>query len=135
METAIVSKRVWIYIINTILYNAIGFAAALPFLLALHIHPVFYVMIGIGFSTLISFDLSFVLMLLTHGYTLASALLKVKYVSSNGTNISKSQILIKSSSESIAILALLDLIYLLVNHTERGVIDRLSDSFAIDTTI
>ena len=134
METAILSKRIWLYIINTILYHGIGFCAALPFLLILKIHTFFYIMIGIGFSASVSFLLSMMFLVFTHGYTFGSALFKVKYVANDGNQINKKQMAIRSVSESVAILALLDLIYFIINRTERGVIDRLSDSFAIDMT-
>ena len=71
-------------------------------------------------------------MSVTKGYTLGSAIIGVKYVSSDGKNIKFSQIIIRSGSESILIFAFIDLIYLVRNRTERGAIDRLSDSFAID---
>lgn len=135
METAVVAKRIWIYIINTIIYCGVGFASALPFLLVLKIHPFFYALIGLGFSTAVSFILSFLALLISRGYTFASAFFSVKYVSSDGSSISNKQILIRSSLESIVIFVLFDLIYFLKNKTERGVIDRLSDSFAIDNNL
>ena len=134
METAILSKRVWIYLINTIIYNCVGFASALPFLLVLKMHPALYVIIGIGLATVFAFLLSLFFLSTTHGYTLGSALLRVKFVSVNGQNIRFPQILIRSSSESMTILVLFDLVYFIKNRTERGIIDRLSDSFAVDNS-
>ena len=135
METAILAKRIWIYIINTIIYYGVGFACALPFLLVLKLHPVFYVMIGVGFSTVISFIFSFIALMISRGYTFASAILSVKYVSSDGSGINNKQILIRASLESVAIFIFFDFIYFVKNQTERGVIDRLSDSFAIDNNL
>ena len=112
--------------------SGIGFSSALPFILVLHIHPLLYVMIGMGFATVVAFGLSLLFLSATHGYTLASGLLGVKFVSTNGQNIKFSQMLIRSASESILILVIFDIIYFVHNRTERGVIDRLSDSFAID---
>ena len=132
METAILPKRVWIFIINMIIYHCVGFAASLPFLLILHLHVVFYILIGIGMSTLTSFIWNYLVLTTSRGFTLASALLGVKFVSSDGNKISQKQIVIRAISESIAILAFFDFIYFVKNRTERGVIDRLSDSFAID---
>ena len=135
METAVLAKRIWIYIINMIIYLGVGFASALPFLLALKLHPAFYVLIGIGFATLISFIFTFMALMISRGYTFASAIFSVKFVSSDGRGINNKQILIRSSLESIVIFVLFDLIYFAKNQTERGVIDRLSDSFAIDNNL
>ena len=135
METAVLAKRIWIYVINTIIHNCVGFACALPFLLVLKIHPFFYVLLGIGFATIISFIFSFLTLMISHGYTFASAILSVKYVSSDGGAINNKQILIRASLESVAIFIFFDFIYFVKNQTERGVIDRLSDSFAIDNNI
>ncbi len=132
METAVLSKRVWIYIINTILYFGIGFTSALPFLLTLHLHVALYIIIAIGFTTVVSFLLALFLLSVSHGYTFGSALLRVKYVSYDGQRIYFKQILVRAAAESIWIFAFFDLIYFINNHTERGVIDRLSNSFAID---
>lgn len=135
METAILQKRVWIFIINLIIYNVVGFGAALPFLLIIHLHPAFYVMIGLGFSTVFAFLFAFFILLVSRGYTLASAFLGVKFVSSDGNRITKRQMLARAAMESVLIFAFFDFIYFVKNHTERGVIDRVSDSFAIDNRI
>ena len=55
METARLSKRVWAYIINLLIYVGIGFGSAIPFLTLLNLHIIFYVLIGIGFSFVLSF--------------------------------------------------------------------------------
>lgn len=135
METAVLRKRIWIYLINTIVYHGIGFAIALPFLLVIKLHIVFYILISLGFATVLSFVLACLILKISGGYTFASALLKVKHVSSDGGRINNHQILILAIFQSIAIFALFDLIYFLKNQTERGVIDRLSDSFAIDNNL
>ncbi len=132
METAILSKRVWIFIMNMVLYHVLGFAAALPFLLIIHLHVALYILIGIGFSILISLVFNYLILTISRGYTLASALLGVKFVSSDGKKLNQKQIAVRSIMESIAILAFFDFIYFVKNRTERGVIDRVSDSFAID---
>ena len=132
METAVLSKRVWLYIINTLLYLGVGFSSALPFLLVFKVLPIFYVMIGIGFTTVFAFLLSLFFLVTTRGYTLGSALFGVKYVSTDGHNINFKQMIIRAAAEGITILAFFDLLYFINNRTERGIIDRLSDSFAID---
>ena len=135
METAVLAKRIWIYIINAIIYLCVGFASALPFLLVLKIHPAFYALIGVGFSALISFIFTFLVLIISRGYTFASAILSVKFVSSDGGSLNNKQILIRSTLESIFIFVLFDFFYFLKNQTERGAIDRLSDSFAIDNNL
>ena len=135
METAALSKRIWTYIINLLVYNGVGFASALPFLLVVKLHPFFYVLIGLGFAMIISLLFECFVLKISKGYTIASAIFKVKFVSSDGSVIDNKQILIRAAFESIVIFALFDLIYFLKNQTERGAIDRLSDSFAIDNNL
>ena len=134
METATLGKRIWLYIINTILYQGLGFAAALPFLLLLHLHVAIYILIAVGFDAVISFLLAMFLLSVSHGYTFGSALMRVKYVTYDGNYIRFKQILVRAAADSIAIFAFFDLLYFINNHTERGVVDRLSNSFAIDIT-
>ena len=132
METAVLSKRVWMYIINLIFYVGVGFGAASPIYVLLHWHVLAYVGIALGSAIILSFVLDCILLKGTKGYTIGSGILGVKFVSSDGQIINGKQIVIRSMAESILILAFLDLIYFLKNRTERGVIDRLSDTFAID---
>ena len=135
METARLSKRVWTYIINLVLYLGLGFGSAVPFLTLLNVPVVAYVFIALGIGAVLSFLVDILIVFLSHGYTIGSALVGIKYVASDGKKLSTKQIVVRSSSESIIIFVFFDLIYFLMNRTERGVIDRLSDSFAIDTRI
>ena len=132
METISLVKRIIIYIFNAIIYTAIGFASALPFLLILHKEIWIYILIGLSFSIVTSVVLIFLLLFFTGGYTITSFLFKVKVVGVERKRITLGQALIRAFNETIVILAIFDLIYLLYHHTERGVIDRLSDTFVID---
>lgn len=132
METAVLSKRFWLYIINLIFHLGVGFAAASPFLIYLDIHVAWYLLIATGISVIFSFFFDIFLLSVTKGYTLGSAIIGVKYVASDGKRISFPQIIIRSGSETIFIFVVIDFFYLVKNRTERGAIDRLSNSFAID---
>ena len=132
METAVLSKRIGLYIINLIFHLGVGFGAASPFIAVLGLHWAFYLLIALGIAFVFSLLFDIFLMSVTKGYTLGSAIIGVKYVSSDGKAIRFNQIVVRSGSESILIFALIDLIYLVKNRTERGAIDRLSESFAID---
>ena len=135
METARLSKRVWAYIFNLILYVGTGFGVCAPLYIIFALHPLIYVLISLGEAIIASFIFDCLLMAGTKGRTIGSAIMGVKYVASDGERLSGKQIIVRSSSESTLIFVLFDLIYFLNNKTERGVIDRLSDSFAIDTRI
>lgn len=135
METARLNKRVLLYIINFLFYIGVGFAVASPFINVLHVHIAIYILISFGMGIILSFVLDFILLIITKGYTIGSAIFGIKYVSSDGKKITKKQAFIRSAYESIFIFVILDLIYFLKYRTERGVIDRLSDSFAIDTRL
>ena len=135
METARLNKRVLLYIINFLFYIGVGFAVASPFINVLHVHIAIYILISFGMGIILSFVLDFILLIITKGYTIGSAIFGIKYVSGDGKKITKKQAFIRSAYESIFIFVILDLIYFLKYRTERGVIDRLSDSFAIDTRL
>ena len=135
METARLSKRIRAYIINLIIYLGIGFGAAVPFLTLLNFHIVFYILIALGIAIVVSLLFDILVMVSSHGYTFGSAIMGVRYVASDGKVLNGKQIVVRSACESIVIFVFLDLIYFIKNRTERGVIDRLSDSFAIDTRI
>lgn len=133
METAALQKRVLIYLFDFLLSLGIGLAIAVPFLTVLHLHIAFYYLIGFGFCIIINFFFKFIILVSSKGYTISSVIFGVKYVSGNGGLINRKQCFMRAYTESIFIFALFDLFYFLANRTERGVIDRLSDSFAIDT--
>ncbi len=135
METARLAKRIWAYIINLILYLEIGFGASVPFVTLLHLPIVGYIFISLGVAIVSSFLLDILLMSVTHGFNIGCAILGVKFVASDGKRLSGKQIVIRSASESIVIFVVFDLVFFIKNKTERGVIDRLSDSFAIDIRI
>ena len=135
METARLAKRVWAYIINLVFYLGTGFGCGVPFLTLLKLPLFAYIFISLGIAIVFSFVNDLIIMVLTRGYTVGSAIMGVRYVASDGKKLSFKQALVRSSSESILIFVIFDLIYFLKNRTERGVIDRLSDSFAIDTRI
>ena len=132
METVSITKRIIIYILSGLLYSLIGYGSALPFLLLLKINIWIYIAIGLAFSVATSILLIFFLLWLAKGYTIVSFFFGVKVVGVEEKNITPSQALIRAFNESVVIFAILDLFYLISHRTERGVIDRLSDTFMID---
>lgn len=133
METISLAKRIIVYLFNALIYSAIGFASALPFLLILHWEIWIYILIGLSFSVITSIVLISLLLWATKGYTLISFLFGVKVVGVEEKNIQYKQAIIRAFNESIVIFAILDLIYLISRRSERGVIDRLSNTFMVDT--
>ena len=135
METARLAKRIWAYIINLILYLGVGFGVSVPFVTLLHLPIVAYIFISLGVAIVSSFLFDILLMSVTHGFNIGCAILGVKYVASDGKKLSGKQIVVRSFSESLVILVIFDLFFFIKNRTERGVIDRLTDSFAVDIRI
>lgn len=132
METASLAKRIIIYLLGGLLYTAIGYASALPILLINKLNIWIYIAIGLGFSVVTSIVLTWLILWASKGYTIISFLFGVKVVGVQEKRITGKQAIIRAFHESIAIIALLDLIYLISHRTERGVIDRLSDTFMLD---
>ena len=132
MEVAVLGKRIWAYIFNLIIYLAIGFSSSLPFLLIVHLHWAFYILISIGITLVISIIVSFFLFMVTKGFNIGNAIFGVKYVGVRNEKITGKQAFVRAMAEAIIIFIFLDLIYFWKNRTERGVIDRLTNTFAID---
>lgn len=132
MEIVKVWKRTIIYLLNCMMYTLIGYASALPFLLLLHVNIWIYIVIGLGFSVIISIAISFLILWGSKGYNVVCYMFMVKIVGEQEKNITPKQALIRAFCESVFIFAILDFIYLLSHRTERGVIDRLSNTFMID---
>lgn len=132
METVSLLKRTIIYILNALLFSALGLAAALPFLLVLGVGVFWYIVIGVSFAYLLSLFINSLTMILSKGYTIISVLFGVKVVGVEEKSVNRYQAFIRMLCETLLIFAILDLIYLVKNRTERGVIDRLSDTFMID---
>ena len=132
MVTARLLKRVFGYLINFILYVGLGFGCAGLLTIPFELHILLFFFYAALFSLAIALIFNTIIILITKGYTVGNSIFGVKYVSNNGLNITFKQSLIRSFAESTLIFALLDLFYISKYRTERGVIDRLSDSFAID---
>lgn len=132
METVSLLKRTIIYILNALLFTALGLGAALPFLLLLEVGVFWYIVIGVSIAYLLSLFINALTLVLSKGYSIISVLFGVKVVGVEEKSISRNQAFVRMLCETLFIFALLDLIYLVKNRTERGVIDRLSDTFMID---
>ncbi len=132
MEIVSLAKRVWIYVISLLFYTASGFASALPFLLIENIYIWLYILIGIGFSLAASIILNFFILIASGGYTIISFLFSVKIVGVEEQRITPKQALIRAFNASVIFFLIADLIYLISHHTERSIIDRLSDTFMVD---
>lgn len=132
METVSIAKRIIIYLLNALIYSAIGFSSALPFLLVMHWELWIYIFLGLSFSVVTSIILISLILWASKGYTLTSFLFGVKVVGVEEKNIQYKQAIIRAFNESVVIFAILDLIYLISHRSERGVIDRLSNTFMVD---
>ena len=60
METAVLSKRIWLYIINLIFYLGVGFGAASPFIIIFQLHWALYLLIAAGIAIIFSFLFLFI---------------------------------------------------------------------------
>ena len=132
METISFTKRLFLYLINIILYSGMGFSSSLPFLLVLHIPIGWYIVISLGVTVTLGVILRYLLIRIMRGSTITSFFFGVRYIGVEEKELKGRQIIIRVINEAIPFLLLLDLVYLKINHTERGVIDRISDSFTID---
>ena len=132
METISTGKRLWLYIINVLAYTGLSFVACLPFLLLVKLAVGWYIAISIGVAIASAVVFRYLLIRIMHGYTIISFFFGVKYIGVEERELHKQQVIIRVINEAILFLLLLDLIYLKSNHTERGVIDRISNSFTID---
>lgn len=115
-----------------IIYSGLAFLSSWPFVFEYKLHAFFLVLIIAGFIFAYSFILNFLLLKMLRGYTIISAILGVKVVGVEEKNISVNQAFIRSLNQALWIIVIYDLIYLVKNKTQRGVIDRLTDTFVVD---
>lgn len=132
METVSLLKRLFIYAINALVFSAIGLTALLPFLLNFGLPLVWYIILGVTLALFLSLVINFLTLWLSKGYTFISFLFAVKVVGIEEKSVSQKQAIIRVLCETLLIFAIFDVIYLIKNRTERGVVDRLSDTFMID---
>ena len=132
METVSLFKRALIYFLNSLLFTALGLSVALPLLLLVKIHVVFYILIGVAIAYIASLFINVFLLTKTKGYSIPSFFFSVKVVGVEEKDITVKQAYIRMLCETLLIFAIIDCVYLIINRTERGVIDRLSDTFMID---
>lgn len=132
MKTINLRKRLFIYIIDMLIYSGLAYISIYPFIFILKIDLWIDIIMGIGFIILYSFDFTFLLLKLTGGYTMISLIFGAKVVGVEEKRITTSQAFIRSLNQSLWIILLFDVIYLITNKTQRGVIDRLTDTFVVD---
>lgn len=132
MKTIDLRKRLFIYIIDMFLYSGLAFLSICPFIFICKIDLWIDILMGIGFVILYSFVFTFLLLKLFRGYTIISAIFGAKVVGVEEKKITTSQALVRALNQSLWIILLFDIIYLLANKTQRGVIDRLTDTFVVD---
>ena len=132
MKTITFNKRLFIYLIDVTIYSGLAFLSAYPFIFIYKLHIILDILIIIGFILIYSFLINFLLLKMFRGYTIVSAIFGVKVVGTGEKKITTNQAFIRSLNQALWILLLYDLIYILINRTQRGIIDRLTDTFMVD---
>lgn len=133
MKTISLKKRLLIYFIDMIIYGGLTFLSIYPFIFLLKWHVLLIILLILVFLCLYTFLFTFMQLTLFKGYTLVTAILGIKVVGVEEKNITVTQSLIRALNYGLWILLIYDLIYLIKNRTERGIIDRLSDTFLVET--
>lgn len=100
--------------------------------------PIFYnfiqyysILISLCAFPIIYFIYSYVYMRISKGYTLFSYLFRVKYVKEREEPINKSQAFLISFHQMIIIFAVIDILYLVLFRVERGLIEKISNTFCL----
>lgn len=132
MDTVKLYKRTLIYLLDILLAGAISFALFTPFFLSKDLSLNNYLILCFVFWAVIFpiFELAFLYLL--QGYTLASFIFGVRFVSLNEKRPTFKQCLIRVICEAVFIFAFSDFFFFLAYKTRRGAIDRLSNTFGVD---
>lgn len=100
--------------------------------------PIFYWLIGnwvflvcVGMIPLIYFIYTYIYMSISSGYTLFSYLLHVKYVTEGENKVRKRQILLICFHRAIVVFEVIDLLYLIFFKVERGLVEKISNTFCL----
>lgn len=132
MDTVKLYKRTLIYLLDVLIAGVISFSLFTPFFLSksltLNIYLILCFVSWIVIFPL--FELAFLYLL--QGYTLASFIFGVRFVSLNEKRPTFKQCVIRVICEAIFIFALSDFFFFLAYKTRRGAIDRLSNTFGVD---
>lgn len=130
MRIARYEKRLIAYFIDFGI--ALAGALAIFFLIPLPLTIVEKILLSQIAAALLYFLLTFVMLLITNGYTIGSTITRIRVVRLDDERIDVKDALVRASSLAIFPWALINAINMLLIHTERTLFDRLSDTLVID---
>ena len=130
MRIARYEKRLIAYFIDFGI--ALAGALAIFFLIPLPLTIVEKILLSQIAAALIYFLVTFIMLLISNGYTIGSAITRIRVVRLDDERIDVKDALIRASSLAIFPWALINAINMLLIHTERTLFDRLSDTLVID---
>ncbi|HOJ45614.1 MAG TPA: RDD family protein [Bacilli bacterium] len=130
MRIARYEKRLLAYFIDFAI--ALAGALAIFFLIPMSLTIVEKVLLSQIGASFIYFILTFLLLWVSNGYTLGSALSGIRVVRLDDEKIGVKEALVRASSLAIFPWAIINAVNMLLVHTERTLFDRLSDTLVID---
>ena len=136
MNIASYTKRVWSYIIDAFL----AIVCSLALFITLYFYqswirsiPAFFVIIAFFFIEWFLYTFIYSLWLfISNGRTLGSLIFGTRVVHNDISRLSYGDCLARSASEGVLVLVAIDLIYVLIKHTEKTIFDRLSLTVVVD---
>ncbi len=136
MNIASYTKRVWSYVIDAFL----AIVCSLALFIILYIYqswirsiPAFFVIIAFFFIEWLLYTFIYSLWLfISNGRTLGSLIFGTRVVHNDVSRLSFGDCLARCASEGVLVLVAIDLIYVLIKHTEKTIFDRLSLTVVVD---
>ncbi len=132
MDTVKLYKRTLIYLFDILIAGVISFSLFTPFFISKDLSLITYLILCFVFWAAIFPFYELVVYYLLQGFTLASFVFGVRYVSLNEKRPTFKQCLIRVICEAVFVFAFFDFFFFLVYKTRRGAIDRLSNTFGVD---
>lgn len=133
MNTAGIFKRIFIYLFDLALSFAFGLILLCFIPVLSLLNDFIYIILSIILGFILYFLYVFIVLYLTNGYTLFSFFFSCKIVVASEKKIAISKCIIRALFECLIIFPFIDLIFLIVHRSGRGVIDRVSDTYMIST--
>ncbi len=126
-------KRVLTYLFDYILCIIVSLLALLILYTRSYVGVGLYLLYSYIGSVILMFFYTLIVEYLADGYTLFSRAFSYKIVKEDNKKLRLYEVFIRACLECLFIFPLLDLFYFIAKRTNRGSIDRISNTYAIST--
>ncbi|MCD8195075.1 MAG: RDD family protein [Coprobacillus sp.] len=126
-------KRTLAYILDYLIWVIVSFLVLLFLYTREYVGVSMYIVYSIVGAIVLMFFYTLICEYASHGYTFFSFAFSFRIVREDQNRLKASDTTLRALLECLGIFPILDFIYLLVKRTNRGAIDRVTNTFAVST--